>query len=213
MKRLALAIRSLNTKLLMWSLGVSVLLIGMQVPLKADTFEVAFCGQFSNPQGGSFTWTCPTAAQANLPGATSEYLVYESDYALGTTSSVTAVATWTFTGPGLTYTSDTTTTTGGSFSISQVSSNHLTFNPLTDLPPVELAGFYDPASSIGTITVTVSDSFTQGGAVNATGYAEIVYDQSSAPAVPEPTSVGLFATVVAASALLMKRKRRAGFKT
>ena len=164
----------------------------------ATFYVVGTCGSFSNPAPNSpltGSWVCPTAASLGITGSltvASEFLNYDSDYSNGLNSSVTTVTRWTFSGATLAFTADTTTSSGGSNSNPAVSTDGLTLNPLTTaLGPVVLAGFYDTVSGFGTPTVNWTNQATTGSALQATGYAQVVYDYNviTTTGTPEPVSM------------------------
>jgi hypothetical protein len=170
----------------------------------ADTYVVGECGNFSNPAPNSLlsgSWTCPTAASLGLVGpATSEFIVYNSDYSNGLGSSVVDTTDFTFTTAStLQWTSDDLTSTGGSNSNPATCSSGATFNALTTvLGPTLPAGCYDDVSAgFGdSLTVNWANSATSappGGALETTGYAYIVYDTTSTP-TPEPSSLLLLSS-------------------
>jgi hypothetical protein len=172
-------------------------------------YGVVNCGSFSNPAPNSplsGTWVCPTAATLGISNVSSETLVYNSDYSNGEASNVTTSTTWTFAGATLQFGADTTTSTGGSNSNPAVSTDGLTIQPLTNLPPVVLAGFYDTASAFGTITVNWTNSATVGSAVQATGYAQVIYDYSVTSSSPEPVSMLLLGSGLLGLSFIGRKK-------
>ncbi len=175
-------------------------------------YVVGTCGTFSNPAPNSpltGTWVCPTAASLGISGSltvASEFVSYDSDYSNGLNSSVTTVTKWAFSGAGLAFAADTTTSTGSGSSGPAVSSDGLTLNPFQVLPPVLLAGFYNNASSFGTVTVNWTNSATVGSAIQATGYAQIVYDYNTPNTSPEPVSMLLFGTGLLTLSLVGRKK-------
>ena len=160
---------------------------------------VGTCGSFSNPAPNSpmsNTWVCPSAAAlGDLGVVAAEYVVYNSDYSSGLDSAVTTVTNWSFSGTTFAFATDTTTSTGGPTSTPAVSTDGLAFNAISDLPPLLLAGFYDVAESLpfGTPTINWTNDATVGSAIEATGYAQVVYvtNSNTIPAIPEPDSMWL----------------------
>ena len=179
----------------------------------ATFFVVGTCGTFSNPAPNtatSGTWTCPSFASLDIGRSdtvASETLVYNSDYSNGLNSSVTTVTNWTFGGVTLAFTADTTTSTGGSNSTPAVSTDGLTLNPLTNLPPIVLAGFYNTVSGFGTPTVNWTNQATTGSALQATGYAQVIYDYNitQTTGTPEPVSMLLLGSGLLAVSMIGRK--------
>ncbi len=83
----------------------------------------------------------------------------------------------------------------------------MTLNPLTNVPPVILAGCYDNATGGtlgGAVTVAYTNTFPTGNALQGTGYAEIVFDYSTG--TPEPVSMILFGSGLLAVSLIGRKK-------
>ena len=158
-------------------------------------YYAGLCGSFSNPTPNSTlssTWNCPTATSLGDPDVVdAEFIVYNSDYSSGLASTVTTVTKWSLSGATFAFLSDTTTSTGGNNSSPAVSSDGFSLNPAFNFPPFILSGFYDAVSgSFGTPTVNWTNSATVGAAVQATGYAEVVYGSDGIPLpTPEPGSL------------------------
>jgi hypothetical protein len=175
-------------------------------------YVVGTCGSFNNPAPNSPTtgsWTCPTAASLGITGAltvASEFINYNSDYSSGLAGIVTAVTNFSFSGATLAFSTDTLTSTGGSNSNPATSTDGLTINQLQSLPPIVLAGFYDVASTFGTVTVNYTNQATQGSALQATGYAQVVYDYNVTSGTPEPVSMLLFGSGLLAVSIVGRRK-------
>jgi hypothetical protein len=175
-------------------------------------YVVGTCGSFNNPAPNSPTtgsWTCPTAASLGITGAltvASEFINYSSDYSSGLAGAVTTVTNFSFSGATLAFSTDTLTSTGGSNSNSATSTDGLTINQLQSLPPIVLAGFYDVASTFGTVTVNYTNQATQGSALQATGYAQVVYDYNVTSGTPEPVSMLLFGSGLLAVSIVGRRK-------
>jgi hypothetical protein len=180
----------------------------------ATMYVVGTCGTFSNPAPNSplsGTWVCPTAASLGITGSitlASEFVSYDSDYSNGLNASVTTVTKWSFTGAGLAFATDTTTSTGGGNSSPAISSDGLTLNPFVSLPPVLLPGFYNNVGiPFGTVTVNWTNQATVGSAIQATGYAQIVYDYNTVVAgTPEPVSMLLLGSGLLAVSLIGRKK-------
>jgi hypothetical protein len=175
-------------------------------------YVVGTCGSFNNPAPNSPTtgsWTCPTAASLGITGAltvASEFINYNSDYSSGLAGAVTTVTNFSFSGATLAFSTDTLTSTGGSNSNPATSTDGLTINQLQSLPPIVLAGFYDVASTFGTVTVNYTNQATQGSALQATGYAQVVYDYNVTSGTPEPVSMLLFGSGLLAVSIVGRRK-------
>jgi hypothetical protein len=186
-------------------------------------YVVGTCGTFSEPpsttpaNSGSGTFVCPTAASLGVTGSltvASEFVDYDSDYSSGLSTTVTTVTNWTFTGATFAWGADTTTVTGTGGSNSYTSTQGASLNPLTNLPPIVLAGFYDNVSAFGTPTISWTTQATVGSAVAGTGYAEVIYDYnviSGGSGTPEPVSMLLLGTGLAAIFLLRTRRFRRFF--
>jgi hypothetical protein len=181
----------------------------------ATFYVVGMCGNFNEsntntpPNGGSGSWICPSAASLGITGSltvASEFLVYDSDYSNGLSPAVTTVTNWSFSGATLAWTTDTTTVTGTSGSNSYTSARGATVNPLTNLPPIVLAGYYDTISGFGTPTVNWTTQATVGSALQGTGYAEVVYDYNVTSATPEPFSLVLLGGGLLALSVVGRKK-------
>jgi hypothetical protein len=169
---------------------------------------VGLCGFFDNPYPNSTasgSFTCPTAASLGITDVTSEYVVYDSDYSNGVAASVNIQTMWSFSGVTLAFSSDTTTVTGSSSSTGVVSSDGLALNAFVAGPPSVLAGFYDVVTSLGTPTVSYSNAAFRGAALQATGYAEVVYVSSP---VPEPNMIPMVAAAASLLAVCWFRGRK-----
>jgi hypothetical protein len=181
-------------------------------------YVVGTCGTFSNaaPNAAlSGSWTCPSAASLGITGGltvASEFVNYSADYSNGLANNVTTVTNYSFSGAGLAFSTDTLTSTGGSNSNGAVSTDGLTSNILTTTPNgwvsggVVLAGFYDNASTFGTVTVNYTNQATVGSALQATGYAQIIYDYNVTSSTPEPVSMMLFGSGLLALSIVGRRK-------
>lgn len=173
----------------------------------ATTIGVGMCGSFDNafPNttfSGSFT--CPSAAALGITDVTSEYIVYDSDYSNGLDATVSIETDWTFSGVTAAFSTDTTTSSGASNSNPAVSSDGLTLNPLMNLPPIVLAGFYDNVTGFGTPTVSFKNIADMGQALQATGYAEVVYVSSP---VPEPATIPIVGGALLALCFYRRKKQ------
>jgi hypothetical protein len=194
-------------------LAIAAFMIVGNVSAAGVQYVVGTCGTFSNPAPNSplsGTWVCPTAASLGITGSltlASEFVSYNSDYSNGLAASVTTITNWAFSGAGLAFATDTTTSTGSGNSSPAVSSDGLALKAFAVLPPVLLPGFYNNASSFGTVTVNWTNQATVGSAIQATGYAQVVYDYNTAVAgTPEPVSMLLFGTGLLAVSLIGRKK-------
>lgn len=194
--------------------GVALAALMTMGSASAATFFVAgICGSFSNPSPNSpstGTFVCPSAASLGVTGSlsvASEFLVYNSDFSNGLTGTVQTVTNWSFSGATFTFAADTTTSTGGSNSTPAVSTDGLTLNPLTNFPPIVIAGFYNTITGFGTPTVNWTNQATVGQAVQATGLAQIVYDYNvQSTGVPEPVSMVLFGGGLLALSIIGRKR-------
>jgi hypothetical protein len=173
----------------------------------ATTIGVGICGSFSNPYPNSTfsgSFVCPSAASLGITDVTSEYIVYDSDYSSGLTLTQSIETEWTFSGVTAAFSTDTTTSNGGSVSTPAVSSDGLTLNPLVNLPPMVLAGFYDTVTGLGTPTIGYQNMAVIGGALEATGYAEVVYVSNP---VPEPATIPVVGGALLALCFYRRKKQ------
>jgi len=124
-------------------------------------------------------------------------------------SNVSIETDWSFTGVTAAFSTDKTTATGGANSTTTVSSDGLTLNPLLDLPPVLLAGFYDDVTGFGTPTVSWSNKADTGTALEATGYAEVVYamNVTGLNPVPEPATIPIVGGALLALCVYRRKKQ------
>jgi hypothetical protein len=199
--------------------AISFVAFALAINASAATYYVVgTCGSFSNGFPNpttSGTWVCPTADSLGVNGGltvASEFLSYNSSYSSGLDSTVTTQTTWAFSGAGFAFNADTTTSTGGSVANPAVSTDGLTLNPLTSLPPTVLAGFYNTVSTFGTPTVNWTNQATTGSALQATGYAQVVYDYNivQTTGTPEPVSILLLG---AGLLVLSQVKRKASVRS
>ncbi len=173
-------------------------------------YGVGFCGSFDNPAPNpslSGTFACPSAASLGITDVTSEFVVYNSDYSSGLAPSVMIETDWTFGGATFFYPTDTTTSSGTSTSNPAVGGSGVD-NPLIDLPPVVLAGLYDNATVLGTPIVGFLNQAVTGTALEATGYAEVVYfgtGGTDSP-VPEPGLISLVGGALLGVCLYRRKK-------
>jgi len=176
----------------------------------AATFYVSgVCGLIS--AAGSGTFTCPT--YASLGGAlsvASEFLVEDSNYALGVGGAGSLITNFSFTGGPAQFTSDTVTSTGAAgFGGTPTSALLGTLNP-PNATTGALAGFYDNVSSPYS-TVTVNYTTTANAAAQGiSAYVQVVYDYNvTSGGTPEPMSMLLFGSgLVALSVIGRKRFAR-----
>jgi len=157
----------------------------------AATFYVSgFCGVISASGSGSFT--CPTYASlgGTLPVA-SEFLVEDSNYALGVGGAGSLITNFSYTGGPASFASDTVTSTGAAgFGGTPTSLNLGSLNA-PNATTGATAGFYDNVSSPFS-TVTVNYTTTANAAANGiSAYVQVVYDYNTVQTTgtPEPVSM------------------------
>lgn len=180
-------------------------------------YLVGLCGTFSNPAPNSAltgSWTCPTAAGLGLGSniIVGEFVSYDSDYSSGfnpTVSTQTAFGVSSTTPFALT--SDTLVSTGASLSTPATcgaggNPNALTTVPGPSGPVVLLAGCYDTASPTfgNAVIINYTNMATTGSALQATGYAQIVYEYSNG--IPEPGTMALIGGGLIAVSLVRRRR-------
>jgi hypothetical protein len=175
----------------------------------ASTIDtVGFCGSFTDPEADQIVgingiFVCPSAASLGVTNpVVGEFIVYDSDYSSGLNSSVSVETDWVFSGVTAAFSTDTTTSTGAGTSNPAVSSDGLTLNPLINLPSTVLAGFYDIVTGFGTPSVFFDNRVDTGQALQATGYAEVVYET----ATPEPASIPVVGGALLAAFLYRRKK-------
>jgi len=173
----------------------------------AATFYVSgLCGFINAAGSGSFV--CPT--YASLGGTTalaSEFLVEDSNYALGVGGAGSLITNFAYTGGPASTTSDTVTSTGAAgFGGTPTSASLGALNP-PNAGTGALAGFYDTVNSpFGTVTVnytTTANAFAQG----ISGYVQVVYDYNvvQTTGTPEPVSMLLFGTGLLGLSMIGRR--------
>jgi hypothetical protein len=172
----------------------------------AGTFYVSgFCGVISS--AGTGTFTCPT--YASLGGTVtlaSEFLVEDSNYALGIGGAGSLVTNFTYTGGPAQFTSDTVTSTGAAgFGGTPTSANLGALNA-PNATTGATAGFYDNvASPFGTVTVNYTTT-ANSAATGISAYVQVVYDYNVTTASPEPVSMLLFGCGLLALSVLGRKK-------
>jgi hypothetical protein len=201
---------------------LGAVLLVPSVPLAAATvYYSSVCGEFfassTFNNTGSGLFVCPSAAALGITSPlTGEFLVYDSDYSSGLAAAVSMETDWSFSGANFAFASDTTTVTGASSSDLVVSSDGLTLNAFTDLPPDVLAGFYDNVdgtTGFGTPTVSYSSKPDAGSALDSTGYVEVVYvtGTDTVTATPEPKAEVLIGFALIAMCFVRRfRAHRSG---
>ena len=135
---------------------------------------------------------------------TGEYIVYNSEYSNGLLPNVSITTNWVFSGVTAGFSTDTTTSTGNSNSNPAVSTDGLTLNPFLLGPPFVLAGFYDTVTGFGTPTVSYQNQAVDGFALDATGYAEVVYVSSP---TPEPAMIPVVGGALLALCFYRRKKQ------
>jgi len=197
----------------------------------AATFVAGNCYQTGNvfgfnngaPQSSlSGSLVCPSAASLGITGSlvvASEFINYYSDYSNGEATTVSISTQWSFSGAGLQLLTDTTTVTGGSNSTPATSASNgggvQVINPAIPVdnkqnvsdPGILLQGFYDNVTgAFGAVTVNFTNFANSGSAVQATGYAQVVYDYNNTSATPEPVSMVLFGAGLLGVSLIGRKK-------
>jgi hypothetical protein len=173
--------------------GLAVAAFMVAAQASAATFYVnGVCGIISAAGNGSFV--CPTyASLGGTAPVASEFLVEDSNYALGIGGAGSLITNFTYTGGPAQFASDTVTSTGAAGFGGTPTSANLGALHAPDSTTGALAGFYDNVSSpFGTVTVnytTTANAFAQG----ISAYVQVVYDYNvGTSGVPEPVSLVLF---------------------
>jgi hypothetical protein len=168
----------------------------------AEPYFSGTCGLIGAAGSGSFV--CPTYASlgGTLP-VTAEFLVEDSNYALGVGGPGSLVTNFSYTGGPAQFSSDTVTSTGAAgFGGTPVSSNLGSLEP-PNATTGAFAGFYDNENSpFGTVTVnytTTANAAAQG----ISGYVQVVYSDAT---TPEPASLVLCGIGLLAFALFLRRR-------
>ncbi|MBV8894138.1 MAG: PEP-CTERM sorting domain-containing protein [Acidobacteria bacterium] len=163
---------------------------------------VGRCGSFFGPGAITGTWTCQSAASLGVTGpVTSEYVDYDSGYSSATAGNVTLQTVFTVAGGA--NPTDTVIASNGAGSPAPTDALGLPFiDYFVPGPPSSaavLAGFVDPVSIGTNPIVTFTNTFPEGSAVAATGYAELVYTDVPLPGpvgVTEPASIALLSAAL-----------------
>jgi hypothetical protein len=164
----------------------------------------ALCGLFV--AAGSGTFACPTyASLGGTAPVAAEFLVEDSNYAIGANTSASLVTNFSYSGGPAQFTTDTVTSTGTPGTSGIPSSLNLgSFEPPNAITGA-YAGFYDNVNSpFGTVTVNYTTTITN--ASGLAGYVQVVYAYNTPATTPEPVSLVLCGTGLLALALFAQRR-------
>src|SRR5580698_11364319 len=151
----------------------------------AEPYFSGICGLIG--AAGSGTFACPSYASlgGTLP-VTAEFLVEDSNYALGLGGPGSLVTNFSYTGGPAQFATDTVTSTGAAgFGGTPVSSNLGSLESPNATTGAD-AGFYDNVNSpFGTVTVSYTTT-ANAAAQGIAAYVQVVYSDAT---VPEPASL------------------------
>jgi hypothetical protein len=162
------------------------------------------CGLFTASGSGAFV--CPTYASlgGTVPVA-AEFLVEDSNYAIGANTSASLVTNFSYSGGPAQFTTDTVTSTGTPGTSGTPSSLNLGSIQPPNATTGAFAGFYDNVNSpFGTVSVAYTTTISN--ASGLAGSVQVVYAYNTPTTTPEPVSLMLCGTGLLALALFAHRR-------